>query len=165
MIGDPKCLETFWAWTYHQSRFEPNNISYVSVSSCLNFWSVGHIVKQVLAMCVQWLWKFIHMWTMPNNHATPNFIQIHPPEVMLASTLLFWSNCTFVKQVLASQLQMTPNLVCTLNPVYNRAMHKVMPRKALYSPETSTSTCSHMPPFTKELPCTLLCLSPKSPEL
>src|ERR1044072_9359728 len=105
------------------------------------------------------------MCTMPNNHATPNFIQFHTQKVRLASTLHFWSNCTFVKQVLASLIQMTPNLVCTLTPVYNRAMQKIMLRKAMYSPHHSTNTCCHNVPITKDVPCTLPCLIPKSPEL
>src|ERR1041384_3626275 len=105
------------------------------------------------------------MCTMPNNHATPKFSPIHPPDMMIASTLHFWSNCTFVKQVLATLIQMTPNLVCTLTPVYNRAMQKIMLRKNMYSPHHSTNTCSHMMPFTKEVPCTLVCLSPNSTTL
>src|SRR3954470_23376873 len=99
------------------------------------------------------------MCNMPNNHATPNFIQFHPPEVMLASTLHFWFNWTFVKQVLAIQLQMTPNLVGTLTLVYNRAMQNIMLRQALYSPHHTTNTCCHNVPFAKEIPCTLLCLT------
>src|SRR3954468_20538150 len=98
------------------------------------------------------------MYTMPNNHAIPNFIQFHPPEAMLASTLHFWSNWTFVKQVLASQLQIIPNLVCTLTPVYNRAMQKIIPRRSMYSPHHNTNTCCHKVPFAKEVPCTLPCL-------
>src|SRR3954469_5472114 len=105
------------------------------------------------------------MCTMPYNHAIPNFIQFHPPEVMLASTLQFWSNWTFVKQVLVTLIQMTPNLVCTLTPVYNRAMQKIMPRRAMYSPHHSTNTCCHMMTFAKDVPYALLCLTPKSPEL
>src|SRR3954469_11595049 len=105
------------------------------------------------------------MCTMPNNHATPNFIQFHPPEVMLASNLHFWSNWTFVKQVLASQLQMTPNLVCTLTLVYNRAMQNIISMRAMYSPHHSTSIFCHMMPFAKQVPCELGCLRPKSPEL
>src|SRR4051812_17522818 len=102
---------------------------------------------------------------MPNNHATPNLIQFHPLEVMLASTLHFWSNWTFVKQVLANLIQMTPNLACTLTPVYNRAMQKIIPRRVMYSPHHSTNTCCHKMPFTKDVPGALLCLSPISPEL
>src|ERR1043165_9969606 len=102
---------------------------------------------------------------MPNNHATQNFIQFHPPEVMLASTLQFWSNCTFVKEVLASLIQMTPNLVCTLTPVYNRTMQKIMPRRAMYSPHHSTNTCCHNVPITKDVRSTFLCLSPNFLEL
>src|SRR4051812_37281597 len=98
------------------------------------------------------------MCTVRNNHATPNFSTIHPPEVMLASTLHFWSNWTFVKQVLASQLQMTPNLVYTLIPVYNRAMQNIISMRAMYSPHHTTNTCCHNVPFAKEIPCTLLCL-------
>src|SRR3954468_3783942 len=104
------------------------------------------------------------MCTMPNNPATPNFSQIHPPEVMLASTLHFWSNWTFVKQVLASQFQMTPNLVYTLNLVYDRAMQNIMFIGAMYNSHHSTSTFCHMMPFTKQVPCTLVCLSPNSTE-
>src|SRR3954463_5866469 len=104
------------------------------------------------------------MCTMPYNHAIPNFIQFHPPEVMLASTLHFCSNWTFVKQVLANLIQMTPNLACTLTPVYNRAMQKIMPIRAMYSPHHSTNTCCHNMPITKDIPCTLLCLSPKFPD-
>src|SRR3954463_5554929 len=104
------------------------------------------------------------MCTMPNNPATQNFIQIHPPEVMLASTLHFWSNWTFVKQVLASQFQMTPNLVCTLTLVYNRAMQKIISMRAMYRPHHSTNTFCHYVPFAKEVPCTLVCLSPNSTE-
>src|SRR3954467_9884698 len=104
------------------------------------------------------------MCTMPNDHATPNFNQFHPPEVMLASTLHFWSNWTFVKQVLASQLQMTPNLVCTLIPVDNRAMKNIISMRAMYSPHHSTSTFCHMMQVTKDVPCRFLCLSPNSPE-
>src|SRR3954462_8494149 len=102
------------------------------------------------------------MCTMTNNHATPNFIQFHPPEVMLASTLHFWSKWTFVKQVLASQLQMTTNLVCTLTLVYNRAMQNIMLTQAPDSPPHPTNTCCHYVPFTKDVPCSLVCLSPTS---
>src|SRR3954467_9323541 len=102
---------------------------------------------------------------MPNNPATQNVIQIHPPEVMLASTLHFWSNWTFVKQVLASQFQMTPNLVCTLTLVYDRAMKNIMLRQALYSPHHITNTCCHKVLFTKEVPCTSVCLNPNSTAL
>src|SRR4051812_11223638 len=105
------------------------------------------------------------MCTMPNNPATPNFSQIHRQEVMLASTLHFWSNWTFVKQVLASQLQMTPNLVCTLIPVYNRALQNIMLIGAMYSPQHSTSTFCNMMPFAKQVPCALVCLSPNSTEM
>src|ERR1041384_1618460 len=105
------------------------------------------------------------MCTMPNNQATPNFSQIHPPEARLASTLQFRSNCTFVKQVLATLIQMTPNLVCTLTPVYNRAMQKIMLSGAMYSPHHITNTCCHNVPITKDVPCTFLCLSPNFPEL
>src|SRR4051812_18036164 len=107
----------------------------------------------------------MHMCTMPNNHATPNFIQFHPPEVMLASTLHFWSNWTFVKQVLASQLQMTPNLVCTLTPVYNRALQNIMFSGAMYNSHHSTNTCCHMMLVTKDVPCTFLFWTPNYPEL
>src|SRR3954470_6337520 len=105
------------------------------------------------------------MCTMPYNHATPNFSQIHPPEVMLASTLQFWSKCTFVKQVLVTLIQMTPNLVCALTPVYNRTMQNIMLSGVMYSPHHSTNTCCHMMTFAKDVPCTLVCLVPKSPEL
>src|SRR4051812_11871939 len=105
------------------------------------------------------------MGTMPNNPATPNFIQFHPPEVMLASTLHFWSNWTFVKQVLASQLQMTSNLVCALTLAYDRAVQNIMLIGAMYSPHHSTSTFCNMMPFAKQVPCALGCLRPKSPEL
>src|SRR3954463_13645110 len=105
------------------------------------------------------------MCTMTDNHATPNFSPIHPPEVMLASTLQFWSKCTFVKQVLVTLIQMTPNLVCALTPVYNRAMQNIMPRRAMYSPHHSTNTCCHKMPITKDVPCALLCWTPNYPEL
>src|SRR3954469_8354403 len=104
------------------------------------------------------------MCTMPNNPATPNFIQIKPPEVMLASTLHFWFNWTFVKQVLARQLQMRPSSVCTLTLEYDRAMQNIMLRQALCSSHHSTNTCCHMMQVTKDVPCTFLCLSPNSPE-
>src|SRR3954471_9064999 len=100
---------------------------------------------------------------MPNNHDTTNFIQFHQPEVMLASTLHFWSNWTFVKQVLANLIQMTPNLACTLTPVYNIAMQNIMPRRAMYSPHHSTNTCFHKMPITKDVPYALLCWTPNYP--
>src|SRR3954470_22789090 len=105
------------------------------------------------------------MCTMPNDHAKPNLNQLQPPEVMLASTLHFWSNWTFVKQVLASQLQMRPNLVCTLIPIYNKALQNIMFSGAMYNSHHSTSTCCHKVPFTKEVPCTSVCLNPNSTEL
>src|ERR1043165_5374995 len=105
------------------------------------------------------------MCTMPNNHATPNFSHIHLPKVRLASTLHFWSNCTFVKEVLARLTQMIPNLVYTLTLVYDRAMQNIISMRAMYSPHHITNTCCHMMPFTKQVPCTLVCLSPNSTAL